>query len=80
VSLVTACQHVYAYSEDIPIVEEGIMKKMSTSELTARINRFMDSKKGKAINLADLSEGKTRRSYRRHVEVSGTPFIALAIK
>jgi len=56
------------------------MKKMSSNELTARINRFMDSKKSKRIDLSELTEGKVRHEHRRQIEVSGTPFIALAIK
>jgi hypothetical protein len=56
------------------------MKKMNSSELTARINRFMDSKKSKMFNLAEVSESNGRHAHRRQIEVSGTPFIPLAIK
>lgn len=56
------------------------MKKMSTSELTARINRFMDRKMAKMIDTTEVTDRKVRRSHRQYTEVSGTPFIALAIK
>ncbi|MES2875998.1 MAG: hypothetical protein V4678_00850 [Patescibacteria group bacterium] len=56
------------------------MNKMSTSDLTARINRFKDRKKSMFIDIMEFSDRKTKRSHRQHIEVSGTPFIALAIK
>lgn len=56
------------------------MKKMSTSELTARINRFMDRKVSRMVDISELADRKVRHSHRQYIEVSGTPFIALAIK
>lgn len=56
------------------------MKKMSTSELSARINRFMDSRKAKPIDLSEISERKVQRGYRQQIDVMHSPFIALAIK
>ncbi len=56
------------------------MKQMSTSDLSARINRFKDRKKALFMDLSELSDRKVKRSHRQHVEVSNTPFIALAIK
>jgi hypothetical protein len=56
------------------------MKKMSSHELTARINRFMDRKLPKATDLSDLSGHKPRRGHRQYIEVSDTPYIALAVK
>lgn len=54
---------------------------MSSAELTARINRFMDRKLAKTLELGDLSgRNKVRRSPRRHIEVSHSPYIALTIK
>lgn len=56
------------------------MKKMSTSELTARINRFMDRKMSRLGDESDLTDRKARRSHHQHSIVSTTPYIALAIK
>jgi len=56
------------------------MKKMSTNELTARINRFMDRKLSKMGMLDDRSDRKIKRSHRQYVEVSDMPYIALAVK
>ena len=56
------------------------MKKMSSDELSARINRFMDSKKAKVIDVTELSDKIGRRSQRRQIEVTTMPFIPLAIK
>lgn len=56
------------------------MKQMSTSDLAARINRFKDRKKALFMDLSEVSSSKVRRSHRQQVEVSNTPFIALAIK
>lgn len=56
------------------------MKKMSTHELTARINRFMDRKLSRMVDVSELSDRKVRRSHNQHIEVSAAPFIPLAIK
>ncbi|MBC7512212.1 hypothetical protein H7142_00950 [Candidatus Saccharibacteria bacterium] len=56
------------------------MKKMSTSELTARINRFMDRKMSTMVDVTEVMDQKVRRTHRQHIEVPGTPFIVLAIK
>jgi hypothetical protein len=80
VTLITAPYTGNAYSKDIPTVEEGNMKQMSTSDLSARINRFKDRKKSLFMDLSELSDRKVKRSHRQQVEVSNTPFIALAIK
>lgn len=56
------------------------MKQPSTNDLTARINRFKDRKKALFMDMAELSDRKVRRSPRKSLEVSSTPFIALAIK
>lgn len=56
------------------------MNKMSTSELTARINRFLDRKMPTTIDLAELNSTRARRSQRRNVEVSTTPYITLAVR
>lgn len=53
---------------------------MSNTELTARINRFMDRKLAKTLDLSSLSDRKVHRSPRRHLEVSDSLYIALAIK
>lgn len=52
---------------------------MSKSDISARINKFMDSKRA-MMDLSLITEPKTRRSHRQHIDVSDTPFIALAIK
>jgi hypothetical protein len=53
---------------------------MSSTELTARINRFMDRKVAKTLDISSMSDRKVRRSPRRQIEVSDSPYIALAIK
>lgn len=55
------------------------MKQMSTQQLNARINRFMDRKRAEMIDVVELSDRKVRRSHHQHIEVSAAPFIALAI-
>lgn len=80
VRLLTAYANRGKYSRGIPTVEEGNMKKMSTNELTARINRFMDRKLSKMGMLDDRSDRKIKRSHRQYVEVSDMPYIALAVK
>lgn len=56
------------------------MKKMSSQELTARINRFMDRKLPKAADLSDLAGHEPRRGHRQYIEVADSPYIALAVK
>jgi len=56
------------------------MTKMSTSDLTARINRFLDRKMPLVADVSDLSDHKVRRSPRRLIDVSGAPYIQLAVK
>lgn len=80
VTLLTASYTGYAYSRDIPTVEEGNMKKLSTYQLTARINRFMDRKRAEMIDVPELSDRKARRSHYQHNDVSAAPYIALAIR
>jgi len=55
---------------------------MSSQELTARINKFIDRKLPVLTDVSDLSDHKARRTHRQHAEVSTTPtgYIALAIK
>ncbi len=53
---------------------------MDSSDVTARINRFLDRKAGKTISMDDLSDYKSRRSHRNEAVAAGAPFIALAIK
>lgn len=61
-------------------MEEGNMKKMNANDLSARINKFLDAKKPRMFELSDISDRKVRRTHRQHIEVSDTPFIALAIR
>lgn len=56
------------------------MKKMNANDLSARINKFLDAKKPRMFELSDISDRKVRRTHRQHIEVSDTPFIALAIR
>ncbi|MGB3945266.1 MAG: hypothetical protein WBK76_00295 [Candidatus Saccharimonadales bacterium] len=56
------------------------MTKMSTSDLTARINRFLDRKMSVSGTVSGLSENKVRRSPRTLMDVSTAPYIQLAIK
>lgn len=56
------------------------MKKMSTSELTARINRFMDRKMSRLGDTSDMTDRNARRNHHQSSVVSTTPYIALAIK
>jgi hypothetical protein len=56
------------------------MKNMSNNQLTARINRFMDRKLPKMVDISDFGDRKVRHSQRQQVEVSDTPYISLAIK
>lgn len=56
------------------------MTKMSTSDLTARINRFLDRKMPVSADVSELSEHKVRRSPRMLMDVSAAPYIQLAIK
>lgn len=56
------------------------MKQPSTSDLAARINKFKDRKKSLFMDLSEISDRKVRRTQRQRLEVSNTPFIALAIK
>lgn len=56
------------------------MNKMNKSELTARINRFMDRKVSKMINVSDLSANRVRHSPRHLIDVSDSPYIMLAVK
>jgi hypothetical protein len=52
---------------------------MSKSDINARISKFMDSKRA-MMDLSLINEPKSRRSHRPNIDVSSTPFIALAIK
>ena len=56
------------------------MKQMSQSKLNERINKFKDRHRSKMFDMNELSDVKVHRGPRQLVEVSGTPFIALAIK
>ncbi len=52
-----------------------------SSELTARINKFLDRKLPTMSGIGYLSDRKSRLIHGQHAEVSSTPgYIALAIK
>ena len=56
------------------------MKKFNNSDVSTRINRFLDRKAGKILDMETVSDYKSRRSYRNEAVATDTPFIALAIR
>lgn len=53
---------------------------MSSKELTARINRFMDRKVALRASITELEKDTSSQSHRKLMDVTSTPYIQLAIK